>query len=167
MTTNKSRILLAALVVILPGAFDSGCAWFFARPANEGSVVSPEGVKVVLVRQECALSADPLATNQIGEIAVVLRVQNPTAGPLTIHQETVRLLVPDFPAVTGWVPEPGALSVANGDSETFEVRFKSPDELCCMDMDLHLDVGKTVSFDADGKSPVSLPPLMFGPSCDS
>ena len=45
-------------------------------------------------------------------------------------------------------------------------RFKSPDELCCVDMDLHLDVGSTVTLDSAGGRPVALPPLMFGPSCD-
>jgi hypothetical protein len=166
MTTNTPKHLVAALVVVATSALGSGCAWFLARPMNEGSVVSPEGVKVTMVRQECALNGDPTDSSENGEIAVQLRVNNPTADPVTIHQGTVKLLVPDFPASAGWSPETGTISVASKSSETFEVHFKSPDELCCMDMDLHLDVGQAVTLDAAGGRPVALPPLMFGPSCD-
>jgi hypothetical protein len=166
MTTNTSKHLVAALVVIVTGALGSGCTWFLERPMNEGSVVSPEGVKMTLVRQECALNADPTDPGQTGEIAVVLRVHNPTPAPVTVHQDAVRLLVPDFPASPGMAADTGTLSIPSGNSETFEVRFKSPDELCCVDMDLHLDVGQTVTLDAAGGRPVALPPLMFGPSCD-
>jgi hypothetical protein len=166
MTTNTLNKHLAALVVVGMSALGSGCQWFLARPLNEGSVISPEGVKVTMVRQECALNADPTDPSETGEIAVQLRVSNPTPGTVTVHQDTVKLLVPDFPAAAGVAAETGIITVASGSSETFEVRFKSPDELCCVDMDLHLDVGKTVTLDTAGGRAADLPPLMFGPSCD-
>ena len=160
-TTKQSLAAFVAAIVL-----GSGCSWFLARPLNEGSVISPEGVKMTMIRQECAMNPDPVDPSDTGEIAVVLRVQNPTSSPVTIHRDTVRLLVPDFPAVPGAPTETGPLTAAGGGSETFEVRFKSPDELCCVDMDLHLDVAQTVTMDAAGGKPVALPPLMFGPSCD-
>jgi hypothetical protein len=166
MTPTTRKHLVASLLVIITSALGSGCSWFLERPMNEGSVVSPEGVKMTLVRQECALNSDPLDSSETGEIAVVLRVHNPTPSPVTVHQDTVRLLVPDFPASAGMASDTAALSVPSGDSETFEVRFKSPDELCCVDMDLHLDVGHTVTLDGAGGRAAALPPLMFGPSCD-
>jgi hypothetical protein len=121
---------------------------------------------MTMIRQECALNPDPADPSEAGMIAVVLRVQNPTPSPVTIHRDSVRLLVPDFPAVPGSPTESGDVTAAGGRSETFEVRFRSPDELCCVDMDIHLDVGHTVTLDGAGGKPAALPQLMFGPSCD-
>jgi len=168
MKTNTSRHLVGALIIAVAAAAGPGCAWFLGRPPNEGAVVSPEGVKVSLVRTQCALNADlyDSSDDKGGEISVLLRVHNPTAAPVTIHRDAVKLLVPEFPAVAGTPTETGTLLAASGNSEDFEVRFKSPDELCCMDMDLHLDVAKVVTFDAAGGRPAALPLMMFGPSCE-
>ena len=106
---------------------------------------------------------EPVVTAEKPDLVLVVGDVNSTiACALT----AVKLLVPEFPAVPGTPTETGPLVAASGDDQDFEVRFKSPDELCCMDMDLHLDVGKVVTFDAAGGRPASLPLMMFGPSCE-
>lgn len=137
-----------------------GCVTLRPPAANSGPALSKDGVQVAVLRQACSQiePVDEVPTGSIDE-TVEIQVRNGSPEPLTVHPDKFRLLGPEgstLPAIAG---SADALTVANGNAQTLQVRFTANTTLDCS-KEMRLDAGPAITL---RDSPVALQPVPFRP----
>lgn len=147
---------LTTIAVFLFGT--GACATMKPPAMNNGPALSSNGVQVAVLRQLCAETSLNAYETWIDE-TVELQVRNGSPNPLRIHRDKLRLLGPNGGVFTAGASPTESVTVANGETQTFEVTFTAHGELeCTKAMQLDPSAGITSQ-----ESPVALRPVSFVP----
>ncbi len=147
---------LTTMVVFLVGT--GACATMKPPATNNGPALSSNGVQVAVLRQLCAETSLNAYETWIDE-TVELQVRNGSPNPLRIHRDKLRLLGPNGGVFTAGASPTELVTVANGETQTFEVTFTAHGQLECTNA-MQLDPGAGIT---SQDSPVALPPVSFVP----
>jgi len=138
------------------------CATTMKPPVvNSGPVQSNDGVAVAVLRQACSQTepVDEVPTAAVDE-TVEVQVQNGSPGPLTVRPGRFRLIAADGGAPPTAASRAGAaVTIAEGDTRTFEVQFMATGGLACT-KEMRLDASEGITHQ---DSPVALQPVPFRP----
>jgi hypothetical protein len=159
LRTVTSRLASASLPLAL--ALAPACAGLVPPARSSGPAISPQGVQIAVVKQQCTQTQEPdQPDNDLAEEIVDVQVRNVAAGPVMIVRTDFRLLTPDgFALKDATWGSADPLVVNGGDTRVFELRFMSRGSLEC-GRELELDAGTGVSL---GKTPVKLSTVRFVP----
>ncbi len=151
---------VSVVLAIALAALSPACA--LAPPVRSSGALAKRGVRVAVVGQRCAETVEPeWPEASLVEERVAVEVRNDDAAPVTVRREDLRLLGPDGRQVPGggWsAHEP--VSIAPGQSETFDVVFMTRGGLSCTQpMRLDADSGVTL-----GSAPIPVGVVTFTPS---
>jgi hypothetical protein len=147
---------IATIALLLVG---SGCATMTPPATNSGPALSSNGVQVAVVRQLCAPTQFGSLSQWVDE-TVELQVRNGSPDAVIVHRDKIHLLGPDGGAYSSGAGAGDLLTVAKGETQTFELTFTSHGGLLCT---------QAMRLDATGamtarESPVVLGPVAFVPS---
>jgi hypothetical protein len=142
---SSSRALLSVLAPSFLGA--AGATGLKAPAQRAGPALSDKGVQVAVLRQGCAQTQEAdMADWDLVDETVEIEVRNGSAEPVVVQPDHFHLLAPDGSALTTttWrAADP--LTVAGGQSRTFELRFMTRGALeCTKEMRLDPDAGVTL-----------------------
>jgi hypothetical protein len=140
-----------------------GCGTAGSGIETTGPAVSHEGVAVSVVGQSCARDRNPnprAPGPDLVRIKAEVRVHNPTASPVTVHQDAFVLA----PVTGGALPNQAwgssePRTVSPGQTSDFELRFTTARLTCLTDM--ALETGSAVMMSG---RPVKTPVIRFSPS---
>jgi hypothetical protein len=136
------RCVLTALVALGLGP---ACVGLRPPVQSGGAATSREGVQVAVARQGCTETVEPEQPgNDLVEEILEVQVRNPSPAPLTVHRDAFRLVTPEgyaLETMTFRAAEP--LTVAGGETRTFELRFMTRGSLQCA-REMRLEAGQAV-----------------------
>ena len=140
----------------------SACVSMRPPIQSSGPASSREGVEVAVTRQGCSQIVEPEQPgNDLVEEVVEIQVRNAATIPVVVHRDAFRLVAPDgasLETMTFRAVDP--LTVAGGETRSFELRFMTRGSLQCA-REMRLEAGRGVVRE---DRPIEIGAVRFRPS---
>lgn len=158
----KVLVLSAAFGVVTCGLATLALACSLRPPIQNGPPAAQDGIAVAVLGQSCSQTVETEQPgNDLVEATLSVEVRNGATTPIAVRRDGFRLVAPDGSSIrTSTLSASEPVSLAPGQTQSFELRFMSRGGLSCSrEMSL-----QSPSAILRGTAPVELGAVRFVPA---